>query len=165
MYMRSCLIAAALVFAGCASGPTAYGPKGAEKLGFESSKLQNNRFRVTYTARTADEAIDYALLRAAQLTVDNGDDWFDVIATGGTARPRGKIGVRPTVGMNPNAILRGRLPRPNIGVNMGDVADAMKGPQATSKLEIMTGTGPKPAKPSAYDAQEVLLNIKPAVFK
>lgn len=165
MFVRSCLIAAALIVAGCASGPTAYGPKGAEKLGFESSKLQNNRFRVTYTARTEDEAIDYALLRAAQLTVDNGDDWFEIIGTGGTVRPRGKIGVRPTVGMNPNAILRGRVPAPNIGVNMGDVADAMKGPQAVSTLEIVTGKGTKPAKPSAYNAQEVLLNIKPAVFK
>lgn len=165
MFKRSFILAAALLAAGCASGPSAYGPKGTEKLGYESSKIQNDRFRVSYTAKTEDEAIDYALLRAAQLTVDNGDTWFEVINTGGTVRPRGKIGVKPSVGMNPNAILRGRLPRPNIGVNMGDVADAMKGPQATSTLEIVTGKGAKPAKPSAYDAQEVLLNIKPAVFK
>jgi len=165
MFIRSLILAAALLAAGCATGPTAYGPKGGEKLGFESTKIQNDRFRVTYTAQEEDEAIDYALLRAAELTVQNGDDWFDVIKTGGIVRPRGKIGVKPTVGMSPNALLRGRLPRPRLGVNMGDVADAMRGPQAISILEIRTGKGTMPAKPSAYNAQEVIQNIKPAAVK
>ena len=165
MLRCACVLAAILCVAGCATGPTAYGPKSGEKLGFESTKIQNDRFRVKYTAKTQDEAIDYALLRAAQLTVENGDDWFEVINTGGAVRQRGKVGVRPSVGMSPNALLRGRLPRPNIGVNMGDVADAMKGPQATSVLEIVTGKGTKPAKPSAYIAKEVLQNIKPTTFK
>ena len=56
--------------------------KQASNNGFGYSEIQtlDNRFVVNFKMRgdDAEQAVDYALLRAAELTLDEGHDWFIV---------------------------------------------------------------------------------------
>ena len=161
------LIAAALSLSACAS-TSAYGPKGSDGTGFTSQKVEKDRFRISYTAGDQAQAHDLALLRAAEVTDENGYDWFRVINgnlsggqnNGGAIRPRTGVGVG--VGSGGNIRIR---PRVNIGVGLGDVAGLAKGDRVTSSIEIITGSGAKPSDPDVYSAQEIKQNIRPEVFK
>jgi len=73
---------ALLVLGACASGP-AYAPAAnANAVGYADQRIEDNRWRVTYRGNTkmsSAQVQDYALMRAAQLTLENGGDWFEVI--------------------------------------------------------------------------------------
>jgi hypothetical protein len=85
---KSAAVAAVLLLgaglAGCAT-PTPYQPfvRGqAYGGGFSETKLEANRFRVTFAGNslTRRETVEgYLLFRAAELTVQNGYDWFAIV--------------------------------------------------------------------------------------
>jgi hypothetical protein len=83
--MRTIIIAAysALFIVGaCASGPDYAPATSAEALGYSDQRIENDRWRVTYrgdTKMSAAAVQDYALMRAAQLTLENGGDWFEIV--------------------------------------------------------------------------------------
>lgn len=164
---RVIFIAAALTLTACATS-SAYGPKGSGSTGFTTQKVEKDRFRVSYTAPDHTQARDLALLRAAEVTRDNGYDWFRVIdgrlspgqQTGRKILPRPGVGVG--VGRGGNVQVR---PRVNLGLGLGDVVRLTQGQRATSSLEIVTGSGAKPADPDVYSAQEIIKNIRPETFK
>ena len=78
--MKSISITAALgicLLTACASGPAAYAP--AQKsggYGYTQQQIQNDRFQLSFTGANEDEARNLALLRAAELTLDNGYTHF-----------------------------------------------------------------------------------------
>ena len=78
--MKRLLAAAAvLALAACESmeSSTPTGPK----LGYSEEMVSANRYRVTYTASAEAKSQDIAnrvLARAAQLTLDKGNDWFEI---------------------------------------------------------------------------------------
>lgn len=67
---------------GCASQtPYAPAPEAGEP-GYSEAKLGENRYRVTFNGNssTGKSAVqDYALLRAAELTLQEGHDWFQIV--------------------------------------------------------------------------------------
>ena len=72
-----------LIVAGCA---TAYGPRyqaasGPGDIGYFDTRLDENRYRIQYRTDYADPALaqDFAMRRAAELTLNRGYDWFQVI--------------------------------------------------------------------------------------
>lgn len=75
-------ISAVLTLGACASVP-AYSPaQSANGAGYSDQRIENDRFRVTYRGAprmSSAEVQDYALMRAAQLTLDNGGAWFEII--------------------------------------------------------------------------------------
>ena len=75
-------ISALLTLGACASAP-AYSPaQSANGVGYTDQRIENDRFRVTYRGgprMSSAEVQDYTLMRAAQLTLDNGADWFEII--------------------------------------------------------------------------------------
>ncbi|MGH6963038.1 MAG: CC0125/CC1285 family lipoprotein, partial [Phenylobacterium sp.] len=85
MSKRSIGIAAALVLAAgltaCAT-PTPYQPKApgqSSSGGYSEMRIEPNRFRVSFAGNsvTPREKVEgYLLFRAAELTLQNGDDWF-----------------------------------------------------------------------------------------
>jgi hypothetical protein len=76
---KACIAAACLcaaLLAGCAVGPTPYGPKTADTSnGYTDEQLAQNRYRVTYTGTLStprDVVENYLIFRAAQVTQQAG---------------------------------------------------------------------------------------------
>ena len=156
--MRHSLIAvtaAALVLAGCAS-LAPYGPQmrpGGQ--GFVEQRIEADRFRVTYNGVGAPGPVaDLALRRAAELTLAQGGDWFEVTQRYIDGRPDSAGGVRPSVSIGAGSGRYGGWSSSGVGVGVG--LD-LSGPQPTATtLEILIGRGPRPDRREAYDAREVL---------
>lgn len=156
--MRPTLIAvtaAALVLAGCAS-LAPYGPQmrpGGQ--GFVEQRIEADRFRVSYNGVGAPGPVaDLALRRAAELTLAQGGDWFEVTQRYIDGRPDSAGGVRPSVSIGAGSGRYGGWSTSGVGVGVG--LD-LSGPQPTSTtLEILVGRGDRPDRREAYDAREVL---------
>ena len=150
----SLIAVSALALSACAS-LAPYGPQQAERgQGFSEQRIESNRFRVTYNGVGAIGPVaDRALFRAAQLTVDQGYDWFEVTQRWIDGRPDSAGGVRPSVSVGAGSSRYGGYRASGVGVGLG--LD-LSGPQPTSTtLEIVMGRGPRPDRPDAYDARGV----------
>ena len=154
------LIPALALMAACATTPV-YGPAKSERgEGYLSQQIETGRHRVSYTDRDPARARNMALLRAAEITLAEGKDWFEItnqateemgggsrgggtsISVGGSAGSGGYSGVGVGIG---------------IGLPLGGGSSSGK---TTEIIEIVTGAGPKPDKPEAYDARSVELNLR-----
>jgi len=72
---------AALAVAACAT-PTVYAPEGygGQRGGYAEQRLQADRFSVSFSGNslTSRDTVEmYLLYRAAELTLENGYDWFE----------------------------------------------------------------------------------------
>lgn len=141
----------------CAT-PTRYGPAvqpGA--VGFSERPIESDRWRVGFRAGSGASpalAEDYALRRAAELTVERGFDWFRVVdrfveATGATSP-------RFSIGGGSSSFSGRRYSGSSIGAGVGFGFGGEPAP--ASSLEVLFGRGPAPPEPDVYDAREVLRN-------
>jgi hypothetical protein len=75
-------VSAVFSLAACATAP-AYSPaQSTNGYGYTDQRIENDRFRVTYRGAprmSSADVQDYALMRAAELTIQNGGDWFEVV--------------------------------------------------------------------------------------
>ncbi len=154
----------AIALTACASGPSAFGPaKSYDSMGFRNTQIQNDRFRVSYTAGNAAEAQDFALLRAAQITLDEGYSHFKIIDGNLSGGPR-RSGISSSVGVGfgGGGYRRGGT-SVGLGVGLNDVVSALEGERVTNSIEILLlssgGTGN-----DIYDAKSVVSSIRPQVF-
>ncbi|GAM99231.1 hypothetical protein U91I_02876 [alpha proteobacterium U9-1i] len=146
----------------CASTPV-YGPALAPgRAGFTETQIEANRFFVTYRAPNgAEETLlqDYALLRAADITLANGRDWFwvDRRTTDGAASAyRG-----PSFGVGVGGGSWGRRSGGGVSVGMNFPLGGGGGARATAAtLEIRLGSGVKPDEANAYDARAVAASLR-----
>lgn len=149
------LIAASALALGACASLAPYGPQqSARGQGFSEQRIETDRFRVTYNGVGAVGPVaDRALFRAAQLTVDQGYDWFEVTQRWIDGRPDSAGGVRPSVSIGAGSSRYGGYRSSGVGVGLGF---DLSGPQPTSTtLEIVMGRGAKPDRPEAYDARRV----------
>ena len=148
------LAASSLALVACAS-LAPYGAQGGPGgQGYSEQRIESDRYRVTYNGVGAPGPVaDFALLRAAELTTQEGYDWFEVVQRWTDGRPGGAGGVRPSVSIGGGTSRYGGYSASGVGVGLG--LD-LSGPQPTSTtLEIVMGRGDKPSRPSAYDARDV----------
>lgn len=148
------LAASSLALVACAS-LAPYGAQGGPGgQGYSEQRIESDRYRVTYNGVGAPGPVaDFALLRAAELTTQEGYDWFEVVQSWTDGRPGGAGGVRPSVSIGGGTSRYGGYSASGVGVGLG--LD-LSGPQPTSTtLEIVMGRGDKPSRPSAYDALDV----------
>lgn len=146
--------ASALALTACAS-LAPYGPQaGPNGQGFAEQRIESNRYRVTYSGVGNPAPVaDYALLRAADLTVQNGYDWFEVTQRWTDGRRDSAGGFRPSVSIGGSSGRYGRYSTSGVGVGVGL---NFSGPQPTStSLEVVMGSGARPDRPEAYEAREV----------
>ena len=182
MSRRSGAIAAALVLVGAAglSGcvtPTPYQPvvKGSSAAGgFSETRIEPDRWRVVFTGNSATrrETVEtYLLYRAAELTVQNGYDWFSVDGRQTDARQR-FYATDPFYGpyggfgyWRPYWRYRGFGGWGGWGpYGYGYGADFQTIQDFEASAEIMTHKGAKPAgDPRAFDARAVVENLKPKI--
>lgn len=167
-------VCAALVLSACATGPTAYGPAQGRGLGFGTQQIEQDRFQVSFTGRSADEARNLSLLRAAEVTLEQGYDYFRVIGSDVYRDEPRRSPVSTTVGLGfgSNGYRHGYHGRhrngsySNVGlaININDVARALEGPKVTSGMEIVLGKGEVQPAYDIYDAREIMDNLGPQVF-
>jgi hypothetical protein len=149
---------AALAVASCAT-PTPYGPAQASGYGFREQRIENNRFTVSFAGNsaTAAEAVgDAALRRAADLTLQEGYEWFEVVSRmdnqdgdrGGTGMSVGVGGSSGSYGSSTG-----------VGVGLSFPIGGGGGAATTTTLEILMGRGERPDRPSVYDAMSVSNNL------
>ncbi|WP_396592942.1 CC0125/CC1285 family lipoprotein [Brevundimonas sp. R86498] len=100
MIRAAVAIAAALSLGACAS-LAPYGPqRGPGGQGFSEQRIESDRYRVTYSGVGAPGPVaDMALLRAAELTLDQGYDWFEVTQRYIDGRPDSAGGVSQSVSL------------------------------------------------------------------
>lgn len=136
-----------------------YGPQtGPGGQGFSEQRIERDRYRVTYSGVGAPGPVaDRALLRAAQLTSQQGYDWFEVTQRYIDGRPDSAGGVRPSVSVGYGSSSYGGWRTSGTGVGVGL---NISGPSPTSTvLEVRLGRGPKPDRAEVYDAEEVARNL------
>ena len=69
------------MLAGCGGQPTPYQPA-TDGYGYREQQIEDNRYRVTFAGNdltAADTVQNYLLYRAAELTLDQGYDYFTVV--------------------------------------------------------------------------------------
>lgn len=159
---RILLLAAALALAACAS-PSAYAPATRpDGVGFSEMRIEQDRFRVTYRGTSADtptKVNDMALLRASELTLQQGYDWFQV--TNRFAEP-GSGGGGPTFSVGVGGTSFGRRSSTGVGVGVTTPLGGSDGAGTVGAvtLEVRLGRGEKPADPNAYDARQVQSSVR-----
>lgn len=164
--MKHILLSLALALGACATGPTAYGPvSDVNQFGFDSLKIENDRFRVNYLGRTANEARDYALLRAAEISLEEGYSHFRVLGGETLAdAPQRHSGVSTRVGISSGrGYYRGGT-SVGVGINLNDLGRTLGGTKASHSMEIkLLKTGATDS--NVYDAASVRDNIRPELFQ
>ncbi|OYW25118.1 MAG: hypothetical protein B7Z44_19660, partial [Caulobacter sp. 12-67-6] len=138
-----------LALAACSSGPTAYGPAlDRDGMGFREQRIEDQRYRVSFRANPdmkAPEVENLALRRAADLTLQNGYQWFQVVSRMTDVVGGSQSGGGPTVGIGGGTGSYGS----SLGIGLG-FALGGDSRQFESTLEILMGRGVKPSDPSAY---------------
>ncbi len=151
--------ALALALAGCVT-PTVYGPVAtASGSGYVDTRLQSDRYRVTFRGGSdadRNRVTDLALLRAAQLTLEAGYDWFRVIDRYGEVRPpRG-----PTLSLGTGTTSYDHNSAVGFGIGAGNIPLG-GGPTVSETVEIIMARGQTPRESDAYDARELTRAIQP----
>lgn len=160
--MKNLLLSILMItgLAACASSPKGYGPAYGSDFGYRNTKLQSDRFRVSYTSRNSYESRDMALLRAAEITDAEGYSHFKIIRgdsfdNGPNALIGSNIGIGGGNGYNYSHL--------NVGVQ--DVVRAVEGSKVTETIEIVLLSSGSKSDPNIFDAQGVLKSIRPPVYK
>jgi hypothetical protein len=144
--------------AACAAvGPATYGQADSKGFGFEDTRIESDRYRVTYRGSGSmgpEQVEDYALLRAGELALTNGYDWFRVISRDMSAEQRGGVGVGAGVGGGSY----GRRSGVGVGVS-GDLGTIGGREYFTARLVVLMGKGEPPESGEYYDAHDVVERI------
>ena len=164
---------AALALSACATA-TPYGPAGqGSRYGYSDMRVDETRFRVSFAGNsvtTRDQVEMGLLLRAAEVTLESGHDWFATVnrATDRDVRYQGSPDpfyydrYSPFWGPSWRYYRRGYWSpwRDPFGSSM----DIREIDRFEATAEIVVGSGPKPAgDPNAFDAREVIQNLGPRV--
>ena len=160
--IRTLALAAALALAACATSPPPYtaAPTSVAE-GHSEVQIESNRYFVTFRAPGgADLAVlqDYALLRAAELTQQNGHEWFwvDRRTMEGLSRRGG-----PSIGIGAGGGSYGGSGGGGVGVGINIPIGGGGGERArAATLEIRFGQGPKPDDANAYDASSTAASLR-----
>lgn len=166
MKIKYLTILAVLALSACASQPDYKAATGGG-YGYKESQISENRYRVQYKARgdARDKAMDYALLRSAELTLLKGYDWFMVVDRETLRDREQQAGLRTEV-RNDRVVTRdcGLLgctttSRPSTSYGVGIGAGTSPRTETETVLEIRLGKGVRPASGDSYDALEVRDNL------
>jgi hypothetical protein len=167
------LIVATLVILSACATQTPYQPaekRGAE--GYTETRLTDNRYRVTFTGNpvTPSETVkDYALLRAAEVTLQNGYDWFRLVNSDTDKKQRTTISGgsdfdipgQTTVYQRCGLLSCSTAVSSTPGFSSGfDVATTSTSTAYSSSLEIVMGKKPMPASVESYDARNLASTLR-----
>lgn len=148
-----------LGLAACSASPTPYQAAG-DQGGYADQQIESDRYRVSFEGNSAtprETVEDYALYRAAELTLQTGHDYFKVVSKE----------VEPIIGA-----VRGVSPGIGVGIGGGNVGFGVStgfgggrpSYSYVTYLDIVVADGDKPEDDrNAYDALDVIDRLKPTV--
>ncbi len=158
-----------VLLGGCASQPD-YREASKGGFGYSESKLSETQYRIHFKARGSDKAkaMDYAMLRAAEVTLENGYDWF-VVNDRETLVDKESVQSSPQVGFAQRyATVREcglvtcrTVAYPTTQFQTGIFVGGSDRSEIESILSIETGKGTRPDNGSSFDARSVKANLKP----
>ncbi|MEZ5997968.1 MAG: hypothetical protein R3B98_04680 [Hyphomonas sp.] len=163
------VLAAAILVTACAAAPDYREASREGAQGYTEQILEKDRYRVSYTGgphQGAAEVQNLALLRAAELTMEKGGDWFEVVSgeTGEDVSVKERFaGTGYTTG---TALRRscGLLGCTTSAYPVTVASDEFSKEEETvydHELEIIIHQGNKPAGDTrAYDAPETAANLR-----
>lgn len=142
--------------------------------GYQETQLGDTQYRVGFKHRGIElsSANNYALLRAAELTLENGYDWFEVVdhqseifqdkhaTTSGksaTSGRRTQLDCGLLVCLNKDGIPKKNM---RIGINYGN-----RQGDTEVLLEIRIDKGTLPKMERAYSAEEIIAHLQPQLSK
>jgi hypothetical protein len=182
MGKRSAALAVALALAGALAGcatPTPYQRTvpGASSGGYFDTQIEANRWRVTFAGNsvTPRETVEaYLLYRAAELTVQQGYDWFSMADRSTENKGYSYLDYGPWAGpygyWHPYWRWYGRGFGWHTwdpfwgGPYWADTVDIRTVDKYEAMAEIFMGKGAKPANdPRAFDARQVIANLQPRI--
>ena len=163
------------ILSACTSAPSSpYKAAKGSGYGYSEKSLGTNNYRIEFKIANGNtrKAEDYAILRAAELTISQGYDWFEVKNRYLTHNDMDK--------RNKNVNDSDRYSREQISRECGllgcrtqvrsmpepDVDNEILSREASVIVEIIFGKGIRPAKQNIYDALETreTLRAKLGVF-
>lgn len=158
-----------IVLAGCAS-QSVYAPASRDGgTGYEETRLGDDRYRITFNgnSRTSKDTVkDYALLRAAELTLQNGNDWFYVVTRETDVETRDAPGA--SAGFERERVvdrscgLLGCSETRRIGTGFEGGTERTR-TQYSHSLEIRMGEGELPEGRDAYEAATLARELRAAM--
>ena len=145
----------------CASGPTPY-QQARDGFGYSEQQIEDNRYRVSFAGNSATSrqtVEDYLLYRAAELTVQTGHDWFEVVDRDVVQEFSG-YGGSPEVGVG-----FGGGSGFGVGLSMPMFGGGSGSGRYTADIDIRVHDGEKPQdETDAYDAFSVISRLQPKVL-
>ncbi|MBD3654181.1 hypothetical protein [Kangiella sp.] len=155
------LLTITLFLTACTSRPV-YSPSTGNGFGYSHTQLDGNSYRVHFKMRGDDsqQAMDYAMRRAAQLTLEKGYDWFVINDQQTLTHTREKadpsITHSQTMVVTRDCGLIGCKTRsyPVHQTSFGTQLDSNQS-MVESILAIRMGKGVRPNSDNSYDALEV----------
>ncbi|WP_258808029.1 CC0125/CC1285 family lipoprotein [Pseudidiomarina sp. CB1] len=162
------VLVVSFVVGACASEPD-YRAAENGGYGYTETKITDTDYQVEFKARGSDKgaAMNYALLRAAEVTLENDHDWF-VITHRETQIDKETIRDHSFDGMAGGDMVTycnmircetRYYPRSafSAGIHVGGRTDS----DIQVTLDIQLGSGSQPQDKHSYDASEVVANLKP----
>lgn len=148
-----------LALAACAASPTPYQAIG-EQGGYSDQQLESSRYRVKFEGNTAtprETVEDYALYRAAELTLKTGHDYFKVVSKEVEPIVGSVSGITPGIGIG--------IGGGNVGLGVSSVFGGGRADYSyVTYLDILVFDGAKPEDDrEAYEALDVIQRLKPSV--
>ncbi|NNL56375.1 MAG: hypothetical protein HKO71_01365 [Pseudomonadales bacterium] len=169
--MKLQLVVLGLLFsllAACAS-TTPYKPANNGTYGYRDTALGDGHHRIIFTQRSTDvaAAMDYALLRAAELALLEGHEWF-VVSDRQTIvdrqrEPVASIGVsrQPSVERHCGLLGCTTRTRPDTGIGAGAAAHShAQRSEVQAILEVRLGSGELPEAANSYRAADIRRQLK-----
>ncbi|WP_258808030.1 CC0125/CC1285 family lipoprotein [Pseudidiomarina sp. CB1] len=163
MYKLASLILSILLIGSlvACSAHSVYQPANDRGFGYADKQLATDMYWVRYKSRDTDanQATDYALLRAAELTIAQGYEWFVVSekdVTGKRLAHNTETSVDVDTIADCTSDLCGSVPASrkygSDGVNIEQAERA----DFTVELTVLFGRGERPEPKFVYDAQQVI---------
>lgn len=168
---RIVIISALLTLGACASSPQYTAADNADDYGHYSRKIAEDRYRVNFNGNSRtnyQDTRDFALLRAAELTLTEGYEWFQVVdresATTEThvREPQVGFGYERATYVEQRCSLIGcsQRTRPTTAAYTSMHIDSRRAETShRHSLEIKMGKGEMPDDGHYYDAESVVQSI------
>lgn len=159
-----------LLLTACASQPV-YRAAGSTGYGYTDRQLTEDQFRIHFRGRgdNTGRAMDFAMLRASELTLEKGFDWFDVASRDTLVD---SVPVQPsatnTVGVSYATVQDCGLPtcstyyRP-VPQYQTSTSPGNQRREVEVIMEIRMGKGIRPSNQPSYDAKEMYSRLKQEV--